>query len=124
MQELEDTGLTRIEILFEDKEGKGVQLKDDPFFQLVKGSRVVREMVVPPGGEFSADRVIEMALRQDFGPDPSMSALKQKLKMSDDSWSQPLWEYKKKYRDSDPTLEANHHFAGANFKERQQLLAD
>jgi hypothetical protein len=32
MQKLEDTGLTRVELLFQDKEGKGVQLKDDPFF--------------------------------------------------------------------------------------------
>lgn len=75
-------------------------------------------MMVPSGGEFSADRVIEMALRQDFGPDPSMSALRLKLKMVDDSPEQPLWEYKKKYRDNDPTLDAQHHLAGHNFMEK------
>ncbi len=32
LQELEDTGLTRIELLFDDQSGKGVKLKDDPFF--------------------------------------------------------------------------------------------
>ncbi len=111
MQQLEDTGLTRVELLFDDKEGKGVQLKDDPFFQLVKNSKVVREMMVPANGEFNADRVIEMALRQDFGPDPSLSALRLKLKAADDSPMQPLWEYKKKYRDNDPLMSSEHHYA-------------
>ena len=32
MQELEETGLTRMEVLFDNMEGKGCQLKDDPFF--------------------------------------------------------------------------------------------
>jgi len=59
MQELEETGLSRMELLYDNMEGKGCQLKDDPFFQLVKGSRTVREMIVPPGAEFTADQVIE-----------------------------------------------------------------
>lgn len=41
--------------------------------------------MVPAGAQFNADRIIEMALRQDFGPDPSMSALKNKLKMVDEN---------------------------------------
>jgi hypothetical protein len=48
-----------------------VPLKDDPFFQLVKSSRTVREMLINPNEEFSADRVIEKALRQDLGVDKS-----------------------------------------------------
>jgi hypothetical protein len=80
-------------------------------------------MIVPAGGEFSADRVIEMALRQDFGPDPSLSAARLNLKMADDSNMQPTWEYKKKYRDNDPTLAAEHHFADHNFVEKQTRLA-
>ena len=56
---LEETGLSRMELLYDNMEGKGCQLKDDPFFQLVKGSRTVREMIVPPGAEFTADQVIE-----------------------------------------------------------------
>lgn len=32
MHELEETGLTRMEVLFDNMEGKGCQLKDDPFF--------------------------------------------------------------------------------------------
>lgn len=32
MQELEDTGLSRVELLHDSMARKGVQLKDDPFF--------------------------------------------------------------------------------------------
>ena len=62
MQELEDTGLTRNEILFEDA-GEGIQLRDDPFYQFVKGNRTAREMLIGANEEFSADRVLEKALR-------------------------------------------------------------
>jgi len=61
MKELEDTGLTRYEILFEMQ--KGMRLADDPFFQFIKNSKTGREMLLKPGEEFSADRVIELALR-------------------------------------------------------------
>ena len=61
MQELEDTGLTRNEILFEQQ--KGLQLADDPFFQMIKNSRTAREMLLRPGDEFTCDRVVELALR-------------------------------------------------------------
>ena len=58
MQELEDTGLTRNEILFDDP-NTGIPLKDDPFFQLCKDNRTAREMLIGPNEEFSADRVLE-----------------------------------------------------------------
>ena len=61
MQELEETGLTRNEILFDDQ--RGVPLLDDPFFQFIKNSKIAREMLLKPSDEFSADRVIELALR-------------------------------------------------------------
>jgi hypothetical protein len=38
-------------------------LKDDPFWQLIRNSKVVREMMIAPGAEFTADRIIELALR-------------------------------------------------------------
>ena len=59
--------------MYEDA-GKGIQLKDDPFYQLIKNSKVVREMLIPAGAEFSADRIVELALRQDVGVDPSRMA--------------------------------------------------
>ena len=73
MEELEESGLTRNELLYDDPH-EGVPLKDDPFFQLIKNSRTVREMLITANEEFTADRVIEKALRQDVGPDPSLSA--------------------------------------------------
>lgn len=62
MTELSDSGLSRNEILLEAP-NIGVPLKDDAFFQLVRSSRTVREMLIKPNEEFSADRVIEKALR-------------------------------------------------------------
>jgi hypothetical protein len=62
MQELEDSGLTREEILH-DRQGEGIPLADDPFFQFLKNSRSAREMLIKPGEEFTVDRVIEKALR-------------------------------------------------------------
>lgn len=61
MQDLEDTGLTRCELLFERQEG--LRLADDPFFQFLKNNRTAREMLLKPGEEFTADRVVELALR-------------------------------------------------------------
>jgi len=77
MQELEETGLTRNEILYEEQEG--IKLQDDPFYQFVKNSRTAREMLLKPGDEFTADRIVELALRQDIGPDPSMSMNREDL---------------------------------------------
>lgn len=80
-------------------------------------------MLVPAGAVFDADRIIEMALRQDIGPDPSMSALRSKLKMVDpNNLTEAAWEYKKKYRDMDPLMQAENHFADYNFMEKQQRL--
>ncbi len=61
LQELEDSGLTREEILYDKQQG--LPLADDPFFQFVKNSRAAREMLINPGEEFTVERVIEKALR-------------------------------------------------------------
>jgi hypothetical protein len=61
MQELEDSGLTREEILYDKQEG--IPLSDDPFFQFLKNSRSAREMLIKPGEEFTVERIIEKALR-------------------------------------------------------------
>ena len=62
LRQLEETGLSRNEILYDDPK-KGVPLKDDPFYQLIKNSRVVREMLTQANEEFSVDAIIEKALR-------------------------------------------------------------
>jgi hypothetical protein len=43
--------------------------------------------MIAPGAEFTADRIIELALRQDVGPDRSTMMGKQKYKYADDSVS-------------------------------------
>lgn len=113
LQELEDTGLTRDEILFE-KVNQGLRLADDPFFQFIKNSRTAREMLLKPGDEFSADRVIELALRQDVSPDPSLS-------LNHENYTLKTWEgfaqdheYKKKYRDNTPQINPDAYFADHN----------
>lgn len=111
MQELEDTGLTRNEILFEQQ--KGLRLADDPFFQHLKNSHTAREMLLKPGEEFTADKVIELALRQDVRPDGSMSMNRTDYRLRD--WTQgaqPNWEYKKKYRDNTPIVDPSAYYAG------------
>jgi hypothetical protein len=42
-------------------------------------------------------------------------AMRQKLKYVDDSPMQPIWEYKKKYRDRDPVVRSEDHLASYNF---------
>jgi len=106
MQELEDTGLTRNEILF-DEANSGLPLRDDPFFQLIKGNQTAREMLIGPNEVFSADRVIEKSLRQDVGVDNSLSNVEANYQFKDrDDAMAPTWEYKKRYRDKTPLVSA------------------
>ena len=121
MQEIEDTGLTRNEILHEKQ--TGVKLADDPFYQFVKNSRTAREMLLKPGEELTADRVIELALRQDVSPDDSLSMNKEDYRLRDwEAGEGPNWEYKKKYRDTTPLIEPHAYFAGENVAERRRKL--
>jgi ribosomal protein S18 len=76
MRELEDTGLSREELLYDGKVG-GIPLGLDPFFQFLKKNRLAREMLFKPAQEFTVERVIDMALRQDIGLDPALSRKEQ-----------------------------------------------
>lgn len=67
MDELEQSGLSRDEILL-NKPG-GLPLSMDPVFQFLRHNRAAREMLVKPGEEFLAYKVIDYALRQDIGVD-------------------------------------------------------
>lgn len=73
MDQLEQTGLSREEVLF-DKPG-GLRLSEDPVFQYIRANREAREMLVKPGEEFTAKKVVDYALRQDIGVDRSRAAL-------------------------------------------------
>lgn len=123
MQELEDTGLTRSEILFEQQEG--MRLADDPFFQYLKHNHTAREMLLKPGEEFTADRVIELALRQDVQPDGSLSMNRQDYRLkAGDGGEGETWEYKKKYRDVTPIIGPEAYFAGHDIVQRRKKLFD
>lgn len=77
-------------------------------------------MLIKPGEEFSVERVIEKALRQDVGPDPTLAINKQNYKFEDkDDTTFPIWEYKKKYRDRDPTLNPEAYFYDYKLIERR-----
>lgn len=39
----------------------------------MKRNKAAREMLIKPNEEFSVERVIEKALRQDIGPDPTLA---------------------------------------------------
>mmetsp|Transcript_14739 Transcript_14739/g.10640 ORF Transcript_14739/g.10640 Transcript_14739/m.10640 type:complete len:81 (+) Transcript_14739:299-541(+) len=75
MHELEATGLSRQEILYD--EPGGIPLIDDPFFQFLKNNKTAREMLITPGEHFTVENVIDRALRQDIGPDPSLALNKE-----------------------------------------------
>jgi ribosomal protein S18 len=121
MQEISDTGLTKEELLHE-KVGDGVKLADDPFFQYMRENRTAREMLLKPGDAYTADRVIELALRQDVGPDPSLMMNRQNYQHRNEEGTAPTWEYKKKYRDTTPVISPEAYFAGHNTTERRRRL--
>lgn len=82
MCELEDTGLSREEILL--NKAVGVPLKQDKFFQYLKRNRIAREMLIKPTESFNVDTVIEKALKQDIGPDPSLAMPRKNMKLLGD----------------------------------------
>lgn len=127
MQELEDSGLTRMEILYNDtyKSEQQLPLADDPFFQMIKNSRVAREMLIKPNEQFSADRIIEKAIRQDVGIDPSNSMPARDYQYLDrENPTDISWDYKKKYRDKTPTIDEESYFAFGNVAGKRQQQFD
>lgn len=72
--EIEQTNLSREEILYDDGR-KGIPLPIDPFFQLLKKNRLAREILLKPGEAFTVARVVDLALKQDIGIDPDMGTI-------------------------------------------------
>ncbi|CDW82874.1 30s ribosomal protein s18 [Stylonychia lemnae] len=136
MQELEDSGLTRDEILYDRQvltfdifnsllQQTGIPLADDPFFQFVKNSKAAREMLIKPNEEFTAERVIEKALRQDIGPDPTLALNRVDYQFEDkNNLMFHEHEYKKKYRDKDPALNPEAYFYDNKLLERRKREID
>jgi ribosomal protein S18 len=82
MTELESSGLSREEILFNRPEG--FPLKQDKFFQFIKTNKIAREMLIKPTETFSADLVIEKSLKQEIGPDGSLTLKRKNFKLKED----------------------------------------
>ena len=55
---------------------KGIPLASDPFFQFLKRNYLAREIYLKAGERYTVDKVLEIALRQDIGPDASYSRIK------------------------------------------------
>lgn len=123
LQELEDSGLTRDEVLYNRQ--TGIPLADDPFFQFVKRNKAAREMLILPNEEFTVDRIVEKALRQDIGPDPTLAMNVENYQYNDNT--NLLFEaneYKKKYRDKTPALGPEAYYYDYQRMERRQRLID
>lgn len=66
--------MTRIKVfLFSKLNFIGIPLADDPVFQYLKVNRIAREMLIKDNEPFTAETVVDKALRQDLEPDPSLS---------------------------------------------------
>jgi hypothetical protein len=77
MRQLEELGISKEELLYDIP--KGIPLRQDQFFQFIKNNRKAREMLIQPTEEFSVDNVLEKALKQDLGPDPSIGVGKKEF---------------------------------------------
>lgn len=115
-KEIEETGLTAEEILH-DKVGEGLPLRDDPVFQFLKTNRSAREMLFKPGQEFTAENIIELALRQDFGPDRSLANNTKDYVAKNEI--NPIAQWKFKYRKKNPYLNGEAYFAGIRKEKRK-----
>jgi small subunit ribosomal protein S18 len=60
LQELEDTGLSRDEILY--RQPGGIPLAEDPVFQFIKNNHDAREMMMQPGQELTMENIVDAAL--------------------------------------------------------------
>ncbi|EGR32490.1 hypothetical protein IMG5_081240 [Ichthyophthirius multifiliis] len=78
LDQLEATGLSREEILYDNPQHIGIPLSQDPFFQYLKKNYLSREVFLKPGEQYTVQKIVDLALRQDVGPDPSIAAGKQK----------------------------------------------
>ena len=79
-------------------------------------------MLMKPGEEFTLEKVIEKALRQDVGPDPTLALNRENYKYDQDEKhpAAPIWEYKKKYRDRDPMISPEAYFYDYQQIERRE----
>ena len=92
---------------------------------MIKDNKTAREMLIGPNEEFTVDRVLEKALRQDIGVDSSLSNVQSNYQFKDrEDALAPTWEYKKKYRDKTPLVSAESYYAQGDIVKKQNRLLD
>ena len=77
------SSLSREEILNPQDGVAGLKLGEDPFFQYIKNNRMAREIFIKPGEEFSPEKIVLLALRQNIGVD-NASSIKPKVLLNQD----------------------------------------
>lgn len=84
--------MSREELLDPQSGRVGLKLLDDPFFQYIKSNRLIREIMIKPGEEFTPEKIVNLSLRQDIGID-NASSINPKLLRDKDKLS-----YEKRFR--------------------------
>ena len=119
MEELENSGLSRNELLH-DLANEGLPLTEDPVFQFLKWSRLAREMLLKPGQIFSVESVIEIALRQDLGIDTSLVSNQKNFKLEKhNNLSQK--KYSLKFVDNNPLLDPEAYYDNLNMHKKRKF---
>ena len=62
---------------------KGIPLSIDPFFQFLKQNYLAREVYLKKNDRFTVEKIIDIALRQDIGPDPSYSRVRKRYDINE-----------------------------------------
>lgn len=122
MKELEDSGLSKEEILY--NEPKGFPLKQDQFFQFLKKNRKAREMLIAPTEDFSVDTVIDKALKQNIGPDPSIAGgkvhyMNPELVPEDYDFQMQNKKFNRRYKNE--KIEDDSYYYKSNYDEKMRL---
>ena len=99
MGKLEDTGLSREEVLY--NKPTGIPLASDPMFQFLKKNRDAREMLIKPGEEFTVEKVLDKALRQDVDVDRSKTLYDKRYKLGEDADAEDKLEPRDYYWEAD-----------------------
>lgn len=74
------SSLSREKILNPNGDLDGLKLAEDPFFQYIKNNRMIREILIKPGENFSPEKIVLLALRQNIGLDSAASIKPKALK--------------------------------------------
>lgn len=93
---------------------KGLKLKDDPFFQYIKNERLSREILLSPNETFTVEKIINLALRQDIGPDMAASRPNKVILKSDEVDDEKRLELEEISSKKEEEMKPSLYFSGEN----------